>query len=155
MRQEQNTDMAFTVRGYKTYLPLTLKDKRKGAQPKNIVEPLFPRYLFVELIEGHDEFHPVTKIPGVVSIVKFGGQPAPVPASVIRELQAREDEQGIHETQNDYQEGDAVRIKSGLFAGIEGIVKARNGEGRVLALMEIMGEQQVSLNRRDIEPITP
>lgn len=160
VRQEQNTDMALTVRGYKTYLPLTLKDRRKQPEnrSKNVTEPLFPRYLFIYMSEGEDDFYPITKVPGVVSLVKMTYVdnclcPTPVSDKVIESLKALEDEQGIHATTHDYEEGDRIRVKSGVFKDIETIVKARSGDDRVIALMHVMGKtHEIELDYRTVEP---
>ena len=60
-------------------------------------------------------------------MVRFGVDYLPVPNGMIEVLQAREDsETGYHRlTAPNLKEGDRVCMKSGAFAGIEGVLSVR------------------------------
>jgi len=157
VKQEQSTENAFLSRGYNVYLPRTIRDMRKhqrGAEHVNIIEPLFPRYLFIQLQEGQDDFHPVSKVPGVVSIVKMSVHqgvmhPTAVPEWVIEGLKLQEDEQGVHMVDHDYKQDDHVRIRQGVFENYEGLVKLPPDK-RAMVLLEIMG-REVEVPRHHLE----
>ena len=166
--QEKNTQQALLLRGYTVYLPLTLMDKRRAKRLKHpypdlrITEPLFPCYLFVEMDEGKDDFHPIRFTPGVNKIVQMSIKiidgveypyPTPVPSDIIVLLKALEDKQGIHQTQTDYNKGDKIRITYGSFHDVIAIVEGTK-EDRVFALLDILGkQQQIEFDYQQVEPI--
>jgi len=159
--QEENTENALLARQYETYLPLTFKDKRKSRYPKSLItEPMFPCYTFVRLNEGKDDFYPVSKVPGVVGIVKLTirdgyKHPTPVPPGVIIALQQTENENGVHAIKFDYQCHDPIRIKAGPFKDQIAKIHSVRSSQRVIALLSIMGgEHKIELDYRQIQPIS-
>lgn len=150
IREEFKVNDRLTNQGYESYLPVTNKDKRyltPGATVKNILTALFPRYLFVRMNEGEDDFHPVSKTPGVIRIVKMTRRddgylyPTAVPEYVINFLKGMEDERGIRDTQENHVKGDVIRISDmdSPFYGLTAIVDGDPDE-RVIALLNIMGK---------------
>ena len=157
-RMEFGAEVNLNMRRITTFLPLTLPDKRTGAT-KPI--PYFSRYLFFRMEEGTDNFHMVSKTPGVVSIVRmtpdeYGDyRPTKVHDELIQTLKNSQNERGIIAVDNDYKPGDAVRIKSGAFHDIQAIVDAKTGDDRVMVLLTMLGGQKrVEVNYTQIEPAT-
>jgi transcriptional antiterminator RfaH len=75
--------------------------------------------------------------------VRWGDTVPALPAPVINCLLENVDEVGCIPTlPADYKPGDKLLIKSGPFAGYEGLFYARRSEDRVLLLLEVMGQQQ-------------
>jgi transcriptional antiterminator RfaH len=118
-----------------------------------VTEPMFPRYGFVHLAPGQDNFRPVLKAPGVVGMVRAGLWPRVVEDSVIELLKRHEDALGFHSIQKrDYEEGDSVRIKSGVFEGYQAIVQAKKFD-RIIVLFDLMGnEVRAEVPRKQVEP---
>jgi transcriptional antiterminator RfaH len=153
VKSELPVSVSLKVQGYETYCPQVWVDKRRAIV--RVTECMFPRYAFVRLAPGEDNFRPVLKAPGVVSMVRFGLWPAVVPDCVIDDLRQHEDAQGIHSIpKRDYAPGDEVRVKSGPFEGYEAIVQAKKFD-RIIVLFNIMGnERRTELLRTDVEPIS-
>ena len=85
-----------------------------GAERPTIIEPMFPRYLFIHLSTQDENWGPIRSTIGVTQLVRFGNVPAQVPEDLVSILQAREDADGIQELpQPDFQRGDTVRIVDG------------------------------------------
>ncbi len=161
--REQAAESALNSRGISAYCPLTLTDKRRitaYAAFRHLTEPLFPRYLFVQMDEGEDDFYPITKTPGITRIVKMTERedgylyPTIIPDEIIEGLKALEDEQGIHSNyQVDYQKGDRVRVVKGIFKDLSAEIATISGIQRVGVLIEMMGSfKNIELDYRDIEP---
>jgi len=158
-REEEKTGLRLTHQGYRVYLPLTLADRRRR---QNGTIPLFPGYLFCRMQKWRDNFHPVSKTPGVLKIVRMSPEekdgiryvmPTPVPDNLIDALKQLETDQGIHMTDHDYKEGERIRILSGPLKDREAIVTGTAQE-RIDALMEIMGQQQrMRFGYGEVEPI--
>ncbi len=140
-RQEPLAQQHLQRQGYPTYLPLARHPRRRRGRRTYITEAFFPRYLFIHLDSANDNWAPIRSTIGVSSLVRFGQQPAAVPDDLIAKLRARENPEGLQEILVDYRAGDHVRIHDGPMAGYEGIFIARNGEERVILLLDMMGKQ--------------
>jgi len=139
--------------GFETYLPMTPADRRRQRERDKELEPLFKSYLFLHLSEQQGDWSPIKNTIGVLRLVRFGNYPARVPDGLIRELKDRESN-GIHKgTQNEYQKGDMVVIRSGGMLEYCQAIFQKSAGARVWLLMDILGrETEVCMLRRNIEP---
>ncbi|HDY88607.1 MAG TPA: hypothetical protein ENH82_10935 [bacterium] len=163
-QQELKTKDALTARGYEVYLPLTLTDKRRittYATFKNLTEPLFNGYLFIQMSEGLDDFRPITEVQGVTNVVKMSERedgylyPTVIPDEIIEALKAHEDGQGIHSCHKvDYEQGDEIRVVRGAFKDLPGEIYSNDKDMRVVVLIELFNAiKKVEIEHRDIEPV--
>lgn len=141
-RQERLARTHLERQGYSVYLPLARQAGRRKGRARTTIAPLFPRYLFVHLDRKVDNWAPIRSTVGVVSLIRFGQQPAAVPEALIAYLRAREDEEGLHViAPSEYKAGAPVRITAGGLTGYEGIFLATSGRQRVVVLLDILGKQ--------------
>ncbi len=154
-RQERVARENLERQGFDTYLPRVRQPRRRMNRRILVVEPMFPRYLFIRLDARHDNWAPIRSTLGVSALVRFGPYPTPVPEALIEALRAREDEEGIQDLPpQQFKRGEALRIADGAMAGYEGIFLARSGKDRVLVLLEIMGRQaRVEVGQDAVEPL--
>ncbi len=125
--------------GYTIYLPMLHHRKRRSGKLIDAHKPLFPRYLFIHLTAGLDDWGPVRSTIGVSSLVRFGMKPARVPNNLISSIQSREGEDGYHYEQTpEFKQGDKIRITDGPLSGYEAIFKAKRSEERVLILLDML-----------------
>ena len=111
--------------GYHSYLPLMRTRRRRSGRYVSIVEPMFPRYLFVHLSDETDNWGPIRSTIGVANLVRFGMHAARVPENLITLMQER-DQQGIQVLKSpEVNPGDHVRIVQGVMAGYDAIFQAR------------------------------
>ncbi len=154
-RQERLALENLTRQGYEVYLPLIRNRRRRGGRYAQVVEPYFPRYLFVNLNDLTDDWGPIRSTIGVSKLIRFGDKPAKVPDSLVNSLRDYEDESGIQNLPPpEFANGDRVRIAEGAMAGYEGIFKAKTGRERVIVLLDIVGKSTpVQLSSGQIEPV--
>jgi transcriptional antiterminator RfaH len=154
-RQESQALENLQRQGYTTYCPqITLSKRRRNAWHQ-VTEPLFPRYLFIELTEGEDDFGPIRSTLGVSNMLRFGGKPAIIANDIIESLrqQERDDAKNSDTAELPVNRGDRVRVMDGPFAGLEGIFQNNSKDARVVILMELLGrENRVSVDRDNIIP---
>ena len=138
-RQENTARENLARQGYRIYLPLApIRGRRRGRSYTRI-GPMFPRYLFIHLSEGVDDWGPIRSTLGVTSIVRFGQQPARVPDALITSLREREDEKGIQRLPaKPLASGDTLRIAEGPLEGYEGLFYAHSSKDRVILLIRIL-----------------
>jgi transcription antitermination factor NusG len=153
-RHEKRISQHLRQREIEHYLPLFRADRKWRDGSKVTLElPLFPSYLFVRI--RRSERVSVLSVPGALSVVGgTGGEPAPLPDSAIEALRSGLKEHLI-EPHPLLRVGQLARIRSGAFAGMEGIVvRKKSGFRVVLTLEQIMQSVAVELNEDDVEPLT-
>lgn len=141
-RQEQVALQNLQRQGFECFLPMAENPyQRRSKKHKQIIEPLFPRYLFLNAIAESQNLAPVRSTRGVLSMVRFGTELAVIPDSIINAIKNRmEPATGlIRINPVAIKAGDKVRVFDGPLAGISGIVTEKNSETRALILMELLG----------------
>ena len=128
--------------GYEVWLPMHTGWRRKGGGWKIVRGPLFPCYAFARLGNALRGTAPIRSTLGVVGLVRFGEHPATLPQSVVDDLRAVEAQlaecakgHGVL-----FKPGETVRIVSGPFAGLEGIV-SQTARERVAVLLQLLGRE--------------
>jgi len=154
-RQERVARDHLARQGFRCFLPeafnpfQTCTNRRR---PR--VEPLFPRYLFLEALPRVHDLAAVRSTRGVVCLVRAGHELLRVPLAIIAELKERLDpETGlVRLCPAPLGPGDRVRVFDGPLAGLEGILETASGERRALVLMEILGRQsRVEVDRLSLQ----
>jgi len=151
-RHEKRVEEHFRVREIESFLPLYQTPRQwKDGSKGTLQLPLFASYIFVRISFG--ERLPVLAIPGVISIVGGGRESSSVPGSYIHFL--REGlQQGKIQPHSYLTSGTRVRIRSGLMAGMEGILLRNKNDFRVVIALEmIMKSVRVEVEMDDIEPV--
>lgn len=125
--------------GFQCYLPKLRIEKIRRRKAEVVTEPMFPRYLFVRLdLSGQGKsWSPIRSTLGVSQLVHFGTRAAKVDDQLVDLLRSREQ---ARPTEARFQEGDAVVITDGPFAGIEAIYQTADAERRAMILLEILSK---------------
>jgi transcriptional antiterminator RfaH len=140
-RQEKCALQNLEQQGYQCYMPLLPKEKlRQGALAVSD-EPLFPRYLFINLAQDFmaKSWSPIRSTKGVSRLVRFGAEPARVDDALVDLLRANE-ASVLAEPERLFRPGERVLLTEGPFAGIEGIYQMADGDRRVMVLIELMSK---------------
>ncbi|MFT5483004.1 MAG: transcriptional antiterminator RfaH [Halieaceae bacterium] len=140
-RQEQLAADNLLRQSFHTYLPKIRTKKHRRGKWAPVVEPLFPRYLFICVDPTETSIVPVRSTIGVAGLVKFGSQLKPVPGSVIDYLQNNEEPES-HERQDTklkFVPGERLEILDGPFKGLNGIFQLDKSEDRALMLISLLG----------------
>ena len=150
-RQETVAEENLMRQGYRVYLPRIQSTRRRLKQWIGVVEPLFPRYLFIRIDPALRSTAPVRSTRGVVGLVRFGGQPAAVPEKVIDAIVQRETpDSGLHQDNRPlFCVGETVKLTEGPLTGMEGVFGEENGEKRVTVLLELLGKTNRIMVNRD------
>ena len=149
-RQEAVAEENLLRQGFHVYLPrIRIRQRRRG-QWLDAVEVLFPRYIFIRVDPLRRSMATVRSTRGVVGLVRFGGQPAVVPDAVMDALREREDAaSGLHEDKRPlFSAGEAIKLVDGPLAGMEGVFTQKDGDKRVIVLLELLGKaNKVTVSR--------
>jgi len=152
-RHEKKIARHFDEREIEYYLPL-YRSARKWRDGSRVTLdlPLFPCYIFVHINRG--DRSRILNVPGALAIVGgTGGEPASVPDDAIAALRVGLETQRI-EPHPLLTVGHRARIRSGAFAGMDGIVVRKKGGFRVvLTLEQIMQSIAIEVDEVDLEPL--
>jgi transcriptional antiterminator RfaH len=139
--------------GFRSFLPLLRKTIRHARQFHTRLAPLFPRYLFVEIMIGRDRWTSIRGTFGVSHLLMDGDQPRVAPVGVVETLLDMADPSGLVTLDPSLRPGQPVRIGTGPFAGLVGKLAALDDSGRVKVLLDILGKAVlVSATRVSLVP---
>lgn len=104
------------------------------------IEPLFPSYIFVRCHPMPETWSIVRWTPGVRRLLGDSEQPIAVPDALVRSIRERVEPLGFVRVGFGLPPGARVRVKTGAFAGLEGIFeRPTTRRDRVRILLEILG----------------
>lgn len=140
-RREFVAETNLINQGYRVYLPLVATKRRCDGRWVDTVEPLFPRYLFLAIGSERQSLAPVRSTFGVCGLVRFGGEPAVIPESVVESLRARQDpDTGACAGSSPFTSGARVEFRAGPLMGLEGVIELEASQERVYVLLELLGK---------------
>ncbi|MGA8669181.1 MAG: UpxY family transcription antiterminator [Terracidiphilus sp.] len=151
-RHEKHVSEMLAQRRIETFLPLYRTTRRwKKSRPVDLELPLFPTYVFVHI--AREARGAVLGMPGVISIVGSSKDPWPLPDPEIDALRLGMQAHRV-EPHPYLRIGERVRVKSGVMAGVEGILTRKKNEFRmILAFDAIMRSVSIEVDADDIEPV--
>ena len=149
---EKRVQEQLRQRAVDAYLPVYASMRRWKDRRVSLDLPLFPGYVFVRL--ALRDRLPVLQTPSMVRLVGFGGQPAPLPDQEIEALRLGLSRELRIEPHPFLKVGHRVRVKSGPFQGLEGIlVRKKNISRFVISLDLIMRSVAVEIDTAWLERI--
>lgn len=149
---ERRVSEHLSTRGIEYFLPTYRAIHRWKDRKVELELPLFPGYVFVHLVT--QEHFRVLSVPGVARIVGTPRQPTPLPDREIESLKNARSS-GIHAEPYRYLEiGRKVRIKTGPFEGLQGILVRRKGRFRVVFSLQLISSSFIlDVDGSDLELI--
>jgi transcriptional antiterminator RfaH len=140
VRQEQTACDNLARQGYAVYLPRIKILKRRRGRQQTQLEAMFPRYIFVRPGSAAHSIAPVRSTLGVVTLVRFGQEPAAMREEVlarIRDFEARQND-APEDVISPFQPGGRICVVDGPLTGLEGLISDVSQE-RVVVLMHLLG----------------
>ncbi len=143
-RQEKCALENLERQGFQCYMPTFSAEKLRRGVVSVADEPLFPRYLFIQLGMGESakSWAPVRSTKGVSRLVSFGAEPAKVSDGLIEALLVQ-DAATKCEPERLFKPGERVRLTEAPFKDIEGIYHMADGERRAMVLIELLSRQML------------
>ena len=135
-RRESFVASYLSGRGYECFLPVHKVIRRWSDRSKELVQPLFPSYLFCRF--PFNDRLPVLMAPGVLYAVGTGKTPKAIEDREINALQLAV-ASGLPSEPWPYMEvGEQVRVQCGPIAGMEGILIQFKGNHRVVLSVSLL-----------------
>lgn len=127
---------ALIGRGFESFLPYYVAQRRWSDRVKKVQVPLFAGYVFGRF--DWDRRSEVCTIPGYRSIVSFGGKPAPVDPHELEVIRRVVLADGLFEPHPFLRTGQTVRVTRGPLAGVEGILTDVTDSCQVVVSVSIL-----------------
>lgn len=142
--ESRATSMGMEENIFQVLVPEEETYEEKDGETKKTSKKTFPGYVLVEMIMSDDAWYVVRNTPGVTGFVGShgaGSKPSPLlPEEVDQILRSM----GINprKVEIDVELGETVKIITGAFAGMEGVVTELEPEkGKIKASVEMFGRE--------------
>lgn len=127
---------------FQIFLPLYRKTVSHARRTQDVLRPLFPGYIFVNLDPDTDRWRCINGTRGVSHLLtQENHKPLSVPEGIVETLQKEQEQQGaiaLGSLADVFKEGDTIRITKGAFADYVGTVEALSDKDRVQLLLNFM-----------------
>jgi transcription antitermination factor NusG len=123
-------------KGLEPFLPVYRSRRRWSDRTVEIDQPLFPGYVFCRF--DAQKRLPVMTSPGVVSIVGFANQPAPIPDQEIEAVRTVLNSGLAAEPHPFLREGQRVRVTHGSLKDLEGILIKKKADWRLVVSITML-----------------
>lgn len=134
------------------FLPMHNVIRQWSDRKKKLTLPLFPNYLFVRA-DTNNRWQ-IQKVNGVVNFVTHAGKLSYVSDSIINSLKLATLSK-LEVSNEQFVEGDKVRVMNGPLIGLSGILVKRKGRCKLAITIETMRQSvMVEVDAEDLEKQT-
>lgn len=150
VRHEKTVNSALAQKDIETFLPFREITSQWKDRRKRIQLPLFPGYLFVNMLL--QEMWTVLNTRGVVKILGVNGSPIPVPVEQICTIKRLLESNLKYDHYPYFSQGKEVVVVNGPLQGIRGRILERRGNYRLILSVDIIQRSvSVEVDIRDVE----
>ena len=139
-QEEQRAQKNLENQGFEIFLPMIALAKVNKSKTITL-KAMFPRYLFVKINAELDKWSCIKSTRGVSHLVVFGQRLAEIPNQVIVYLRSKADENDIVKlkiTRQEFQKGEKLVVKTGVFKGKEATFLSKKSKERVRILLRFV-----------------
>lgn len=139
----------------KVIVPEEEEVEYKDGKKKIVRKKVFPGYVVVHMLLEDDSWYVVRNTPGVTGFVGPGSKPIPLEDSEIETILKRASGEGAPRVRVRFSPGQTLRVKSGPFQGMMGLVQdVMVDRGKLRMLLSIFGrETPVELDFNQVEEV--
>ena len=150
-RHEQTVRDQLEQKHIDAFLPTIPRWSRWKDRKKKIDWPLFPGYCFARF--DPRERLPILKCTGVVSIISFQGEPAPIPEHEIDGIRRLIESDLAFDPCPMIREGMMVEVVHGPLKGVIGRLVRKSEKARLMLSVDLIGQGvSVEVDAADVRP---
>lgn len=156
--KEALSELHLLRQNFQIFLPLYRKIIRHARRTQEVLRPLFPGYIFVNLDVDKDQWRSINGTRGITHLLTQGdSKPLFVQNEVVETLQKEQEDQGaiaLGSFANAFKAGDSIRITEGAFAEHVGVVERLSDKDRVQLLLNFMNRPlEISIPLTSLEKL--
>ena len=134
------------------FLPTIVRWSRWKDRRKKIDVPLFPGYVFARFSPA-DRLN-VLKCGGVVSVVSFNGEPAPIPDEEIESIRTLVESTLPYDPCPTIKTGARVEVVHGPLKGVVGCLARKGSQSRLVLSVDLIGQAvSVQVDAADVRAL--
>lgn len=140
---------------FKVIVPEEEEIEYKEGKKRIVKRKVFPGYVVVNMILSDDSWYVVRNTPGVTGFVGPGSKPIPLDDAEVEAILKRASGEGAPRVRVHFEPGQTLRVKSGPFQGMMGVVQdVMIDKGKLRMLLSIFGrETPVELDFNQVEEV--
>lgn len=123
---------------FRPYCPMVRKRVKHGRRYEDVLRPMFPGYVFVQIAPDREVWRPLLSTYGVRRLIRFGERPALLADGFVQALQAREIEGAISCPSNHVKVGDRIVLAGGAFDGLVATILSMDEKSRLIVLLDML-----------------
>jgi len=151
-RHEKAVAEQLEAKRVEAFLPIFESRSRWKDRNVKISRPLFPGYVFTRITMG--DRGKIVSIPSVVRILSFNGRPAEISDQEIENVRLCVGRGATLEAHPIPKIGERVRVCSGVFEGVEGIVLDRKNKCKVIISISLIYQAvALEIDSKHLEPV--
>jgi transcription antitermination factor NusG len=135
-QHEKNVARALAGKGFDAFLPLYVAVHRWKDRDKKLSLPLFPCYVFLRC--PLERWQPILTIPGVHSVLGFGGKRSMIPDSEVEAIRRMVGSPLKAEPHPFLKCGDRVQLRAGPLQGLEGILLRKRNIWKLVVSVQML-----------------
>ena len=150
-RHEQVVREQLESKHIESFLPTVTRWSRWKDRKKKVAWPLFPGYCFARF-NPRDRL-PVLTCTGVVHIISFEGEPAPIPEREIGGIRLLVESELAYDPCPMIHEGMMVEVAHGPLRGVVGRLTRKGPHARLVLSVDLIGQAvSVEVDAADVRP---
>jgi transcription antitermination factor NusG len=150
---ENRVNGLLQTKGFETFFPTFSNLHNWKDRKKEILEALFPGYLFVANVG--EQWLQVVSTPGVCGIVSFAGTRAAIPNEEIENLRRAVASPYVLKPHPYLKEGDCVCVSHGPLVGVRGILVRKGSSTKLVLSVQMLGRSaSVEIDGKDVAPVS-
>jgi transcription antitermination factor NusG len=150
-RHEQVVKDQLASKGFEAFLPTIPRWSRWKDRKKKVDWPLFPGYCFARF-DPHARL-PILTCAGVVNIVSFDGELAPIPEREIEGIRRLVESDLQYDPCPLIREGMMVEVVHGPLKGVVGRLLRKGSHARLVLAVDLIGQAvSVEVDAADVRP---
>ena len=152
-RAEKAVHDELNKKGVEAFLPMTRRLRQWKDRKKWVDFPLFPGYLFIQIVPSPEERVRVLKVKGAVHILGLNPH-TPIPDPEIESIRRLLEHPELLDPHPFLEVGRRVRVVRGPFIGVEGILLEKRKKSRLVVAVSLL-KQAVSteVDADDVEAV--
>ena len=153
-RHEKAISVKLQQAGLTTFLPVLTEVHQWSDRRKSVELPLFPCYLFLQILDLYGVRQVLYRTPGVLGLVGDNGRGTPIPNEQIEDVRKVLAQPNLCHEHPFLKAGQRVRVHGGPLDGVEGIlIEGRANRHLVISVDTIQKSLAVIIDGYDIRPM--
>jgi transcriptional antiterminator RfaH len=120
------------------YCPRIRRRIRHARQSRDVLRPIFPGYLFVQVNPDLQLWRPILSTYGVRTLVRCGDRLSFLDDAFIESLKEREIDGAIMRPASTYEPGQQVKLTGGAFDSLVATILELDEKDRLVVLMDLL-----------------